>query len=136
VSEATTALAALRLVSSCGSCDAAPCQSLRLALQVLNGARCARDFPLAQAPASTGASQPQRRRTTMGENTRKDEVISRLTDGIARLTTSERWHEWLKVASTFHHYSFHNQLLIQLQCPTSSRVAGFHAWRKLGRNVR
>ena len=72
----------------------------------------------------------------MGENTRKEEVIGRLTDGIARLTTSERWHEWLKVASTFHHYSFNNQLLIQLQCPTGTRIAGFHTWRKLGRNVR
>ncbi len=72
----------------------------------------------------------------MGENSRKDEVISRLTDGIARLTTSERWHDWLKVQSQFHQYSFNNTLLILLQRPTASRVAGFHAWRKLGRNVR
>lgn len=72
----------------------------------------------------------------MGENTRKDEVISRLTDGIARLTTSERWHDWLTVQSQFHQYSFNNTLLIQLQCSTASRVAGFQAWRKLGRNVR
>ncbi len=72
----------------------------------------------------------------MGGDTRRDEVISRLTYGVARLATSERWHDWLTVQTRFHQYSFNNTLLIQVQCPTASRVAGFHAWRKLERNVR
>ena len=36
----------------------------------------------------------------------------------------------------FHRYSFHNICLITSQCPTATRVAGFHTWRTLGRFVR
>lgn len=59
-----------------------------------------------------------------------------LVEGISRLTTSTRWQEWLDVQSRFHRYSFNNTLLIQLQCHEATRVAGFQAWRKLGRTVR
>ncbi|HZQ86064.1 MAG TPA: ArdC-like ssDNA-binding domain-containing protein [Acidimicrobiales bacterium] len=69
-------------------------------------------------------------------STRKDEVMTGLIAGIERLTTSGRWQEYLKVQSKFHRYSFNNTLLICLQRPDATRVAGFHAWRKLGRNVR
>lgn len=34
------------------------------------------------------------------------------------------------------HYSFNNVILIDRQDPEATRVAGFHAWRKLGRGVR
>ena len=36
----------------------------------------------------------------------------------------------------FHNYSWNNQLLIAMQCPTATRVAGFHTWRKMNRFVR
>ena len=72
----------------------------------------------------------------MSSSTRKDEVMTNLMDGIKRLTTSETWQTWLKTQSRFHRYSFNNSLLIQLQCPSATRIAGFHAWRQLGRNVR
>jgi antirestriction protein ArdC len=36
----------------------------------------------------------------------------------------------------FHRYSFHNVMLIYTQREDASHVAGFHAWRKLGRFVR
>ena len=36
----------------------------------------------------------------------------------------------------FHRYSLHNVCLIMAQRPTATRVAGFHAWRTLGRFVR
>jgi antirestriction protein ArdC len=36
----------------------------------------------------------------------------------------------------FHNYSWNNQLLISMQCPTATRVAGFHTWRKMNRFVR
>jgi hypothetical protein len=42
----------------------------------------------------------------------------------------------LEVAARFHRYSWRNQLLIGSQCPTATRVAGFHTWRHLGRWVR
>lgn len=72
----------------------------------------------------------------MPNTNRKDEVLEQLVDGISQLTTSDRWQEYLAVQAKFHHYSFNNTLLIQLQCHEATRVAGFHAWRKLGRNVR
>ena len=36
----------------------------------------------------------------------------------------------------FHKYSWHNVALIATQCPTATRVAGFHTWRTMGRFVR
>lgn len=49
---------------------------------------------------------------TVPTTNRKDEVLNDLIEGIARLTTSERWQEWLDVQSRFHRYSFNNTLLI------------------------
>ena len=42
----------------------------------------------------------------------------------------------MRCASRFHRYSFRNLLLIASQRPTATRVAGFQAWKKLGRHVR
>src|SRR3712207_5497160 len=42
----------------------------------------------------------------------------------------------LKVSSKFHRYSFNNQLLIFLQRPDATLVAGFRRWQELGRQVR
>ena len=52
------------------------------------------------------------------------------------LLTSEGWRRWVRARSVFRSYSFNNQLLIALQAPEATRVAGFQAWRKLGRQVR
>ncbi|HKD04876.1 MAG TPA: ArdC-like ssDNA-binding domain-containing protein [Bryobacteraceae bacterium] len=49
---------------------------------------------------------------------------------------SEALVNYLSVMSRFHRYSWNNCLLIALQRPGASHVAGFHAWRKLGRHVR
>ena len=52
------------------------------------------------------------------------------------LLTSAGWKRWIRARSVFRSYSFNNQLLIALQAPEATRVAGFQAWRKLGRQVR
>jgi antirestriction protein ArdC len=64
------------------------------------------------------------------------EVLERLTEGIAHLTSSEEWISWLNVQRRFHRYSFQNTLLIAQQRPDATRVAGFHTWRGVGRAVR
>jgi len=69
-------------------------------------------------------------------SSRKEEVLTSLTDGIAALTSSSRWETWLRAQSRFHHYSFNNVILIQIQDPDATRVAGFHTWKALGRSVR
>lgn len=71
----------------------------------------------------------------MAETDRKSEALKRLESGIARLTTSDAWQDWLAVQSRFHRYSFYNTLLILTQRPEATRVAGFHTWRELGRHV-
>src|ERR1700733_12200708 len=52
------------------------------------------------------------------------------------LLSSDGWQRWVRARSAFHTYSLNNQLLIVLQSPNATRVAGFHTWRKLGRQVR
>ena len=64
------------------------------------------------------------------------EITDRLEQGIAELFDSERYREYLKVMSKFHNYSFRNTVLIAMQKPDASLVAGFSAWKNnFGRNV-
>lgn len=49
---------------------------------------------------------------------------------------SEQLRAYLDAMAKFHRYSFGHVLLITMQMPAASRVAGFHSWRKLGRWVR
>ncbi len=67
---------------------------------------------------------------------RHAKCINQLAEGIARLTTSGEWRRYLEFQSRFHRYSFNNVLLIAAQCPGATQVAGFRAWRGLGRFVR
>jgi antirestriction protein ArdC len=67
---------------------------------------------------------------------RQAELLTTLTDGIAALTSSQKWQGWLTAQSRFHTYSFNNALLICLQDPEATRVAGFQTWKNLGRGVR
>ncbi len=61
------------------------------------------------------------------------ETLAAMTDETAK---SETFKTWLRAVSRFHSYSFNNSLLILLQRPTASRVAGFNTWKALGRNVK
>lgn len=74
--------------------------------------------------------------TTKATASRAEELLQRLTEGIERLTSSEEWTRHLDFQRRFHRYSFRNVLLIALQCPDATRVAGFRGWLELGRHVR
>jgi antirestriction protein ArdC len=65
-----------------------------------------------------------------------EDVLDQLREGIATLTSSEKWTRWLQAQGRFHHYSFGNTLLILLQRPDATRVAGYRAWLQLRRQVR
>ena len=54
----------------------------------------------------------------------------------AALVDAGAWQRMLAVAARFHTYSLGNQLLIALQNPDATRVAGFEAWKALKRYVR
>jgi len=55
---------------------------------------------------------------------------------VEALTSSEGWTAWLASRRHFHAYSLANQLLVAMQLPSATRVAGFRAWLKLGYCVR
>ena len=64
------------------------------------------------------------------------EITDRLEQGITEFFDSERYKEYLRVMSKFHNYSFNNTLLIAMQKPDASLVAGFSAWKNnFERNV-
>jgi hypothetical protein len=48
---------------------------------------------------------------------------------------SESLTRYLEAMAKFHDYSFGNQILIALQAPEATHVAGFHAWKKFDRSV-
>ena len=49
---------------------------------------------------------------------------------------SETLRNYLAAMAKFHRYSLHNFILIVSQRPDATRVAGFHTWKQLGRNVK
>ena len=89
------------------------------------------------------AEQPQEPRPvipivlTSGKPAEKlKEITDRLEQGITELFDSERYREYLKVMSKFHNYSFRNTVLIAMQKPDASLLAGFSAWKNnFERNV-
>lgn len=58
------------------------------------------------------------------------EITKKLEQGVKDMLTSENYTEYLKVMSQFHDYSFNNTLLIAMQRPEATLVAGYHAWQK------
>lgn len=66
----------------------------------------------------------------------KTDILDQLRAGIEQLTSSEQWTRWLDVQRRFHHYSWGNCLLISLQRPDATYVAGYRRWQQLKRQVR
>lgn len=65
-----------------------------------------------------------------------DGRIDALAKAVDDVRASEAFRALLDVQARFHAYSWHNCMLIAMQCPTASRVAGYRTWQKLGRQVR
>ena len=57
------------------------------------------------------------------------EITAQLEAGVKDLFNSERYQDYLKAMSKFHDYSLNNTLLIVMQKPDASLVAGFNKWR-------
>lgn len=64
------------------------------------------------------------------------EITDRLEQGIKELFGSDRFKEYLTVMSKFHNYSVNNTLLIAMQKPDATLVAGYNSWKNMfGRQV-
>lgn len=67
---------------------------------------------------------------------RLKEIIDSIEKGIKEVFESGRYTEYLQVMSRFHNYSFNNTILIYMQKPDATLVAGFNKWKdKFERNV-
>lgn len=64
------------------------------------------------------------------------QVLETLERGIAAIMDSEGFARYLRCLARFHAYSPNNVALILAQRPEATRVAGYRAWRSLGRHVR
>lgn len=67
---------------------------------------------------------------------RLKDITASIEDGIKELFQSESYAQYLQTMSRFHHYSVNNQVLIHMQKPDATLVAGFNKWKnQFGRNV-
>lgn len=65
------------------------------------------------------------------------EITERLEQGVKDIFTSEMYTKYLLTMSKFHNYSFNNTLLIAVQRPDATLVAGYNAWKnKFNRYVK
>jgi antirestriction protein ArdC len=60
-----------------------------------------------------------------------EQLIAALNEGHSEMLT-----RYLSAIGRFHRYSLRNVMLIALQKPAATYVAGFHSWHKLGRFVK
>ena len=64
-------------------------------------------------------------------------LTEQLETGVKAVFESEKYKGYLNAMSKFHHYSFSNVMLILMQCPEASMVAGYTTWKKqFGRTVK
>ena len=77
----------------------------------------------------------------MAEKQTNKERLKDITDsietGIKELFESDRYRQYLATMSRFHRYSVNNTMLIYMQRPDATHVAGFNKWRdQFGRSVK
>lgn len=80
---------------------------------------------------------PQQKEAARAARAEKvEQMHDELSAAVHALMQSGRWLRWLDFLGSFHRYSFNNTMLIQVQCPHATQVAGFKAWQAKGRQVR
>lgn len=64
-----------------------------------------------------------------------DTVMKQLKDGVEGIQDSAQFRLFLTTMAKFHDYSIGNLILIGIQKPNATKVAGFNTWKDLGRWV-
>jgi hypothetical protein len=67
---------------------------------------------------------------------RREAAREQLERAVEALARSDGWQAWVRTRAAFRRYSLHNTILIAMQRSDATRVAGYRAWQKLGRQVR
>lgn len=83
-----------------------------------------------------GANEEKAIDRSKRRDARVREAVGLLEAGVSEILTSERFKDYLRFLAAFHRYSPNNSLLIFLQRPDATRVAGYKRWQELGRQVR
>jgi len=83
---------------------------------------------------------------TVPENPRKDKAkelrqridasLDTLAKAVDGVRASEAFRQYLEVQARFHKYSWRNSMLIAMQRPDATQIAGYRSWQKLKRQVR
>lgn len=77
--------------------------------------------------------------TTLADVDKSERVTvlkAEIAAAVAKMARPEAWAAFLDQTAKFHAYSFRNNVLIHIQHPTATLVAGFHDWKnKHGRSV-
>lgn len=81
------------------------------------------------------AEAPQTEKKTNKQ--RLKDITDSIENGIKELFESDKYKQYLQTMSRFHRYSVNNQMLIYMQKPNATLVAGFNKWRdQFSRNVK
>ena len=63
-------------------------------------------------------------------------ALESIEEGLATINTDEGYRHYLEFCSSFYQYSYNNIILITMQFPSASYVAGYTTWRKMNRYVK
>lgn len=63
-------------------------------------------------------------------NRKIDDITEKLEQGVREVFDSDRYTQYLSVMSRFYRYSANNCLLIMMQCPEATLVAGYRSWQE------
>ena len=90
--------------------------------------------PVPGMMVAEGTTVPEKAAESKGKSESRSDRIKAITDkleaGITALFQSETYKAYLSTMSKFHNYSLNNTLLIAMQKPDATLVAGYQAWQK------
>lgn len=81
------------------------------------------------------SSKKASKKTSEQRQTETRELRERQEAAVLELVESDQWSRYLDAMRNFRNYSANNMLLILLQLPEATHVAGFNTWKKLNRKV-
>ena len=58
-----------------------------------------------------------------------EEITAKLEQGVKDVFTGGKYAEYLSVMGKFYRYSANNCMLISMQCPNATLIAGFNQWK-------
>jgi hypothetical protein len=79
----------------------------------------------APADPATGVSFAE-----LAKDDRVEAMRAEIDRAMDELSDPQAWKRFLDYRSTFHHYSLNNQMLIMIQKPDATQIAGFQTWKK------